>query len=47
MIFNFASAVKDIKPSTLINSLKKLLINEDVEPDMAGLETEDFHNTFH
>lgn len=47
MIFNFASAVKDIKPSTLINSWKKLLINEEVEPDTAGLETEDFHNIFH
>lgn len=47
MIFNFASAIKDIKPSTFINSWKKLLINEEVEPDTAGLETEDFYNTFH
>ncbi|XP_050527960.1 tigger transposable element-derived protein 7-like [Daktulosphaira vitifoliae] len=47
MIFNFASVVKDIKPSTLINSWKKLLINEEVEPDTAELETEDFLNTFH
>ncbi|KAE9526719.1 hypothetical protein AGLY_013367 [Aphis glycines] len=46
MIYNFASAVKDIKPLTLINSWKKLLINEEVEPDMADLETEDFHKIF-
>lgn len=43
MIHNFASAVKDIKPLTLINSWKKLLINEEVEPDTAELVTEDFH----
>jgi len=42
MIYNFAFAVKDIKHSTLINSWKKLLINEDIEPDTAELETEDF-----
>lgn len=30
----------------LINPLP-LLINEEVEPDMAVLETKDFHNTFH
>lgn len=47
MIYNFASAVKDIKPLTLINSWKKLLINEEVEPDMAELETEDFRKIFH
>lgn len=35
MIYNFASAVKDIKHSTLINSWEELLINEDIEPDMA------------
>jgi len=46
-MYNFAFAVKDIKPSTLINSWKKLLINEKVEPDTAELETEDFHNIFH
>jgi len=39
MIYNFASAVIDIKPTTLINSWKKLLINEEVEPDTAELET--------
>ncbi|XP_025207667.1 tigger transposable element-derived protein 7-like [Melanaphis sacchari] len=47
MIYNFASAVKDIKPSILINSWKKLLINEEVELDTAELETEDFQNIFH
>ncbi|XP_060870177.1 tigger transposable element-derived protein 7-like [Metopolophium dirhodum] len=47
MIYNFASAVKDIKLSTLINSWKKLLINEEVESDTAELETDDFHNIFH
>jgi len=47
MIYNFASAVKDIKPSTLMNSWKKLLINEEVEPDISELETEDFHKIFH
>lgn len=47
MIINFAFAVKDINPSILINSWKNLLINEEVEPDTAGLETEDFHITFH
>jgi len=31
----------------LINLWKKLLINEEIEPDTAELETEDFHNTFH
>ncbi|XP_060846462.1 tigger transposable element-derived protein 7-like [Rhopalosiphum padi] len=47
MIYNFASAVSDIKHSTLINSWKKLLINEDIELDTAELETEDFLNIFH
>jgi len=46
-LIRFGSAVKDIKPSTLINSWKKLLINEEVEPDTAELETEDFHDIFH
>ncbi|KAK9752383.1 DDE superfamily endonuclease [Popillia japonica] len=46
MIFNLASAVNDIhKPSTLINSWQKLLINEEVESDTGGFETEDFYNT--
>lgn len=44
MIFNFAAAVRELKPSTIVNSWKKLLTNKDDEPDTAGLETEDFHN---
>jgi len=27
--------------------VEKLLINEELEPDTAELETEDFHNIFH
>lgn len=44
MIYNFAAAVKELKTSTLVNSWKKLLTNDDDEPDTAGLETVDFHN---
>lgn len=47
LIFNFVFFVKNMKPSTLINSWKKFLINEEVRPDTAGLEIEDFHSTFH
>ncbi|KAK9752384.1 hypothetical protein QE152_g4270 [Popillia japonica] len=46
-IFNLASVVNDMKPSTLINSWQKLLINEEVESDTGGFETEDFQNTPH
>lgn len=46
MIYNFASAVKYIKPLTLINSWNKLLINEEIESDTTELETNDFHNIF-
>lgn len=47
MIYNFASAAKDIKTSTLMNSWKKLSINEEVEPYTAELQIEDFHNIFY
>lgn len=44
-IFNWASSWKQMKTSTLINGWKKLLFDEDVEPDFKGFEAKDFQET--
>ena len=41
-IFNFASAWKDQKLTTLSNSLKKIMLDEDPDLDFAGFEPNDF-----
>lgn len=43
MIYNRADAVKEIKSTTLANSWKKLLPNEQAVPELKNYETEDFH----
>lgn len=45
MIHNFADAVKEIKPTTLVNSWKKLLKNEEACLEIENCETEDFRET--
>ena len=42
-IFNFASAWKQVKLTTLANSWKKLLSDEDSDIEFEGFEPDDFH----
>ena len=44
-IYNFASAWKDVKMTTLSNSWKELILDEDPDLDFAGFELNDFHQT--
>ncbi|GFS63931.1 uncharacterized protein TNIN_13661 [Trichonephila inaurata madagascariensis] len=46
MIYNLA-AVCEIKPSTLANSWKKLLMNDQFEPDTIRFKNEDFYKVLH
>ena len=45
-IFNFASAWKQVRISTLANCWKKLLLDVDPELDFKGFEAQDFHRIF-
>ncbi|KAJ4440255.1 hypothetical protein ANN_08394 [Periplaneta americana] len=42
MIYNFADAVKDIKTLTLMNAWKKLLLDEDMDPNENGVRCKIF-----
>lgn len=44
MIFNFANAVIEIKSTTLENSWKKLVLDEETTPEMKMFETEVFYD---
>ena len=44
-MYNFASAWKDVKMTTLSKSSKKLMFDENPDHDFAGFEPNDFHQT--
>ena len=45
MVYNFTAAVKYIKPLTVTNSSKNLLLKERVKPNTIGRKTPDIRNT--
>ena len=45
-LYNFESAWKDVKITTLANCWKKLMLGQDPELDFEGFLLEDFHQIF-